>query len=93
MANFGQAIDGGAYRARSTAILRIRGEQRKEGLLWSLSLEKGGCEGMQLFLNKKEALVAERALELFVRLANARDAETAQALLERIALCLEKQKR
>ena len=48
---------------------------------------------MQLFLNKKEALVAERALDLFVRLANARDAETAQALLERIALCLEKQKR
>ena len=49
--------------------------------------------GMQLFLNKKEALVAVQALELFARLANKESAETAQALLERIALCLEKQKR
>ena len=48
---------------------------------------------MQLYLSKKEALVAVRALELFARLANARDAETAQALLQRITLCLEKQKR
>ena len=48
---------------------------------------------MQLYLSKKEALVAVRALELFARLANRENAETAQALLERIALCLEKQKR
>ena len=48
---------------------------------------------MQLFLNKKEALVAVQALELFARLANKESAETAQTLLARIALCLEKQKR
>ena len=48
---------------------------------------------MRLYLNKKEVLVLVRALELVARLANAREAETAQVLLARIAICLEKQKR
>ena len=46
---------------------------------------------MRLYLDKKEALVLERALSLILRKGSADEASIAQTLLDRLAACRERQ--
>ena len=79
-------------RGGHSSLWELRGGAGKEALL-GRSWSGKEVRKMQLFLNKKEALVLEQALHLVERMGTPDKALIAQTLLARIALCLEKQKR